>query len=116
MAKNVELADFVLKYAPHDSNIYYKKGEALEHLGRYEEAIDSYSLALKYNSSFKREKCYNLSMIYYDLGNCYAVLKQYERALGFYNLSVEHGRDDRYVYYGIEDMLFKLGRLGKESD
>lgn len=113
--KSIEIANELLKYRPHNPNVHFDKALGLLRLGRHKEAIESYNLTLKYKDNpVKDWRHYNLGMIYYDLAQCYEGLEEYEEALRLYRLSAKHGRHDRYVDYGIGEMLYKLDRLDKE--
>jgi Flp pilus assembly protein TadD len=42
----------VITYKPNDAEAYYNKGVTLADLGRFEEAVKAYDLAIKYKPDF----------------------------------------------------------------
>nr|WP_252831248.1 tetratricopeptide repeat protein [Orientia tsutsugamushi] len=57
-----------MKYNPNYAYAYYNKGVCLDKLGQYQEAIESYNLAIKYNP--------NLAEANYNKGFCLGKLGQ----------------------------------------
>ncbi|GAB4162588.1 MAG: hypothetical protein Tsb006_0910 [Rickettsiaceae bacterium] len=97
-------ADELLKHKPKHPDAHYAKAEAFAQLGRYQEAVILYDLAIKY-------KCRYLGYMYYKRGHCLEQLNKLEEALESYDLAIKHGLKDRWVLFAQDGVLMKLGRL-----
>ena len=73
-------SDRAMEINPDDFQLYWQKGNVLNKLQRYEEAIDAYSSALELNEH---------PFIYLNRGIAYAHLQQYQKALADFNSAIE---------------------------
>ena len=83
-------------------NKYLKRGDDLSKLKRYDEAIEQYKLALKYNPSN--------SIAYHNLGNSLRKLKRYEEAIEQYKLAIQHNPSFSIAYHNLGVSLDELKR------
>jgi tetratricopeptide (TPR) repeat protein len=86
------------------STCKFEKAKALVELRRYEEAIDSFNLAIKYKYEYK------YPYVYYQIGYCLERLNRLEEALRYYNHALNMGCEDHDIYFAQSDVLKKLGR------
>lgn len=98
-----------LKLNSKNAEAHFNKAFALAQLSRHKEAIASFDLAIKYK--FK-----HLGLLYYTKGNSLRALNMLEEALVCYNKAIKLGFADRELHVAREDVLMKLGRLGKGLD
>lgn len=75
--KRKPLKDKTHKRSDNFYPVWYNRGNALLRLGRYEQAIDSYSKALRYNPTEYEA--------FYNKGNALFFLKRYEEAIKSYD-------------------------------
>jgi tetratricopeptide (TPR) repeat protein len=81
---------------------YLNRALALERLGKGEEALEDYTLALRYNPE--------LIQAHLGRGACYLVLNRPLEALADYDAAAERGRDDVTVHAGRGIALEALGQ------
>lgn len=100
------LADELLKYKIAHPCVYFKKASALRQLGRYEEALISYDLALK-------AKYRPLGYLYYERGLAFEALGKLKEALVSYELSIKspYRNNCKSIYFAKDRVLMKLGKL-----
>lgn len=103
----------LLEYDPTQTEIYFKKAKALWQLGRDEEALEEFNLAIKYDYANKGLCC--LGQVYYYMGMCFESLGRLEEALEYYEKGVENGIDHRYIHFAIIHTKIELDKLGKYS-
>ena len=111
--ETVIAASELLEYDPTQTEIYFEKAEALWQLGRYEEALEEFNLAIKYDYANKGLCC--LGQVYYYMGICFEELGRLEEALEYYEKGVENGIDHRYIHFAIIHTKIELDKLGKYS-
>lgn len=93
----------VIKYAPHSSNAWYKKGLAMRHLGSFQEAVLSFNQALQLQG--------NDADIWYERGIALRKLKRYEEAIASYRQALELEPEKHEAWNNCGIALRKLGRL-----
>ena len=100
----IEFCDKVLRYNPHSAEAHFGKGWALTMLDRDEEAVNSYSLAIKYKYKL-------IGWVYYYKCRSLAKLNRLEEALEACELAIKHEYEDQYVRHTRESLLIDLGRF-----
>jgi tetratricopeptide (TPR) repeat protein len=65
---------------PQNAGSYFKRGIALSRMGKFREAADSYSQAIRLKPDYA-EAYYNRSMVNRDLGNSQQAAKDHAEAL-----------------------------------
>jgi tetratricopeptide (TPR) repeat protein len=79
------------------------------HSGRYYEAIEYYSEALKFENEDNKE----VSDLYNELGISYGQLKQYDKAILYLNLAISSNPSN---YAAYQSRAFALCAYGKERE
>ena len=99
----IDFCEEILKHKPHNPEAHFEKGLALSYLNKWEEAVDSYDLSIRY----KRQP---LGEVYYYKGIALELLDKLEEALRAYDLAIENNFDYRDIYYrqdGVERKILK---------
>ncbi len=131
--------DTAITFGERSAGVYHYRGAALNRLGRFQEAIESYSQVLKldpshYSGLLNRGSTY-LCIQEYDkaLNDQNTVLRLYPEdvearldrvsvyiAKGDFNaalsdllFAIDHGRKDAWLYLTLADVYYRLGELEK---
>ena len=104
--ETIDFCEEILKHKPHNPEAHFGKGRALASIDRWQEAVESYDLAIKY-------KRHPLGEVYYYKGIALESLDKLEEALKAYDLAIQNNLGDRHTYYAREGVLMKLGRISK---
>ena len=96
---------FVIRTIPHDPNAYIKLGVILGKLGRLQEALNYFQLALKINPAIARAY-FNSGLIYQKLKNLDLAFENYERA-------VYYEPANSKAYNNMAFILFQQGNIPK---
>lgn len=98
----IALCDELLKREPQNAEAHFQKGRAFGELRKWPEAVESFTLAIKYNRD-------GLGEAYYYRGHFFELLGRLEEALSDYEKAIELGYDDRDVYFLRDGVMIKLG-------
>src|SRR5919198_6314221 len=98
-AKNSQLVNYEdLKYAendisldPNDAYAWYRKGAALNNLGRYKEALGSFDKAIEINPK--------LGKAWYNKGSALVELRENTEAIKCFDKAIEIDPNDPYAWY-----------------
>ncbi len=102
------LSEDILKYRPENAEAHFQRGVTLDFFGRYQDAMEALTLAIKYNRQpYLGEVYYHRGVSKEDLGNLEGALKDYKKA-------IELGYNERDVHFRANAILLKFGRLGEE--
>ncbi|MBD2484134.1 tetratricopeptide repeat protein [Planktothrix sp. FACHB-1365] len=93
---------------PDNDQIYYKLGQALMQLKRYEDAINAYSKSIKINPNF--------SWSYNSLGEVLIKLERWEEAITAYSQFIKFNHNFCWAYFGLGESFFNLNQIEKSID
>ncbi|CAC5344327.1 MULTISPECIES: tetratricopeptide repeat protein [Planktothrix] len=106
---NPELALFFYNQAielnPDNDQIYYKLGQTLMQLERYEDAITAYSKSIQLNPNFPWS--------YNSLGEVLIKLERWEEAIAAYTQFIKFNNNFCWAYFGLGESFFNLNQIEK---
>jgi len=103
----IEVSDYELQKDPGNINALCQKGDALFHLGNYDEAHQSYSEALQDNPE-------NL-IAWYQKGSCLYHLGRYNEAIDVFDLTLRIYPDNADALCKKAEALYKLKRYDEAA-
>lgn len=96
--RSLEYIDKALEILPNDEYEYTNKANALQSLGRLEEAQEFYELALKENKH-NANAHYGLGMIHYEAGRYDQAIEAFDTYLTYYPMDIDA------MYYKVDSYL-----------
>jgi tetratricopeptide (TPR) repeat protein len=90
--------------------IWQVRGQILNFLNRYEEALISYEKALTSCNNVLGFKSSTLHPVWYDFGNALSNLNRYEEAITSYDKAIEYEPDDHEAWHNRGNALYNLNR------
>lgn len=109
---NIDKTELSLEYANRgimvdntDCYIHFRKGWALQALGKYEDAIKSFENCIKYDDTFVDA--------YANISYCYSKLKDYKKSTLYANKAIMVNKEYAYAHYR---KAWGLQALGKYED
>ncbi|GDZ95503.1 TPR domain protein [Planktothrix agardhii CCAP 1459/11A] len=90
---------------PDNDHIYYKLGQTLMQLERYEDAITAYSKSIQINPDFPWS--------YNSLGEVLIKLERWEEAIAAYTQFIKFNNNFCWAYFGLGESFFKLNQIEK---
>jgi tetratricopeptide (TPR) repeat protein len=107
--KALQISEKAVVKAPSNSDGYYEKGLALEHLKRYEDAIATFNQAFQHEEDLTKRNQYvvmSRSNVFLLQGNWEAALSDTEAVL----------RIDPKKYYALSNRCIALKKMGREEE
>lgn len=131
--------DTAITFGERSAEVYHYRGAALFKLGRFQEAVESYSLVLKIDPSHY-SGLLNRGSTYYCLeeydkalndqntvlrlypedvearlsrASIYIAKEEFSSALSDLLFAIDHGRKDAWIYLNLADVYYHLGELEK---
>ena len=105
MLENYELA---ATYFPEEPDLYYYRGDALQELERYDEALKAYNKAIEVSGD--DDEVEYLYLYYFNRGNTFLKMKRFKEALKDFNRTIElepfyHGAFNNrgYAKFNLQD-------------